>query len=264
MLHDPRLGIGGNKAPIAERLADEYEEVIASLDLLEERAAVAAEPNDDASLGVVSDLTKEVGTLLKRAETARTTEKEPFLAGGREVDAFFKPISERASKIKTALEKGATAYLRRKADEERAARQEEERRAREEAARKAREAAELERQSREAERAAAAEDAERIAADAERAREAADASRREAEAAAKAADAKAADHARTRGEKSTATLATFWNFEIVDLAAIPLDQLRPYIPRADIEKAIRAHIRIHKGAPIAGVRIFEDTQARVV
>ena len=253
--------IGDNLPPIKDRLGIEYEEVIASADLLAARAAAIEPPGDDASLGAIADLTKEVAALVKRAEAARVGEKEPFLAGGREVDAFFRQITDRLGKTKIALEREVATYLRRKQEEERQRRLEEERRAREEAARRLREAEELERRARdEANRRVA----EALQASADRAVDEAVNAEREARAAEKHVEAKAADMARTRGESSLATLTTFWTFEIVDLAAIPLEKLRPYIPRVDIEKAVRQHVRIHKDAPIPGVRIFEDTQARVV
>ena len=250
-----------NNPPIRESLALEFEEMIASLDLLAIKADSTTDPDSDKALGALSDLSKEIAALVKRAETARVGKKEPYLAGGREVDGFFKPLTDRAQALDTRLKRMATTFLRHKAEEERRIREEDARIAREEAARQMREA-----EAREAE-ARAERNADQAAmrqAESDRALDAAAVAERDANAADKAVAAKPAEHARTRGEASLATLATFWNFEIIDVAAIPLEQLRPYIPRADLEKAIRAHVRVLRSEPIPGVRIFEDTQARIV
>lgn len=277
-LVDPRLAIGGNNPPIKERLGDEFEELLATADNLVGRADATVDPTDDKTLGAASDLVKDIASLLKRTNGARESEKAPFLNAGREVDSFFMPIKERAEKAKVALERRVTAYLRRKADEERRQREEEERRARDEARRLFEEAQERDRQARAAEAEAARQKAEENKTAEAEARatqtthevqanlalqDAADAER-DANAAGRAAAAKPAELARTRGESSLATLATVWRFEITDINAIPLEQLRAFIPRADIEKAVRQHVRIHKDKRIAGVRIYEEAQARVV
>jgi len=80
----------------------------------------------------------------------------------------------------------------------------------------------------------------------------------------RAAQAKPADLARTRSSGSLSTLAQKFDHEIVDFEAIDLEVLRPYLPRADIEKAIRQFIRVNKDTKaLRGVRIFETTRANL-
>ncbi len=51
-----------------------------------------------------------------------------------------------------------------------------------------------------------------------------------------------------------------WDFEITDYEKIPLDNLRPYFKRDDIEKALRFAVK--QGArQIPGVRVFQNTKA---
>lgn len=143
-----------------------------------------------------------------------------------------------------------------------------ERRVRDENDRLAREARELqenkaralqeakERESREAEQRRLDDEARQRAAETDRAT----ASRLAAE---NAAAAKPADLARTRLGSGMATLRQEWDFEITDFANVDLGALRAFIPKADIEKAIRRHVAINKDqVPIAGVRIFDKTKTQ--
>lgn len=60
-------------------------------------------------------------TLRRQAETEHKTEKAPHLEAGRKVDAKYKPLVERASKMVTALKHAATQYLIAREAEKRAA-----------------------------------------------------------------------------------------------------------------------------------------------
>jgi hypothetical protein len=108
-------------API-ELSAVDRQEMLASMAWFESQATVIAAPNSDAELGTITDFVRTVGAFVKRMEKVRQAEKEPFLAGGREVDAFFKVIAERAMTIDKQIDKIVTPYLRHKANEMRAAR----------------------------------------------------------------------------------------------------------------------------------------------
>jgi len=234
------IGIGHNRAPLKDLLTDNYADIAARADELvaaTTRAPVSID-NDDTQ-GKVGDLIKMIGACVKRSEVARVSEKEPFLQAGREVDAFFKGISDTLEKTKRALESRVTTYLRAKADAERRRREEEEVRAREEADRLAAQAAT-------AKQLDAAIEAETVA--------------REAT---KAAEARPAEMARTRGDLgSVSTLRTVWDFEVIDYAGIPLDAIRPYIARSDLDKAIRGAVRSGL-RDLKGVRIFENSTAVV-
>ncbi|MCC8967890.1 hypothetical protein H8A95_37675, partial [Bradyrhizobium sp. Pear76] len=80
----------------------------------------------------------------------------------------------------------------------------------------------------------------------------------------RAAEEKPADMARTRATSGgLATLAQSFDFEITELGAVDLEALRSHISRADLEKAIRAYVRIHKDTvPLRGVRVFPTTSAQ--
>lgn len=237
-----------NRPPITEALADAYRSLKTEVEQIAERAnktprKIATEDDLDA----VGTLVKDVGALIRKVDDRRKTEKQPFLDGGREVDGFFATMTDRLDRIRQTFQKAADDHAREKAAAERRAREEEARRLREEEEQKRRDAEAAKRASTQERK---IDEAERLA---ERAAE--------AEAAARAS---AADLTRMRtGSGTLATAATEWTFEITDYEAIPLDRLRPYFKREEVEKAIRSLVRTHKGASaLPGVRVFEDVRAR--
>jgi hypothetical protein len=270
-IQSPVPGPGhNNPPPLRDRLASDYADMLAGIETLADRANHAPkEIGDDAALGPVSELVKDISAAAKRAEACRVDEKEPHLQAGREVDGFFKTATDRLSRMKTTLEGRVTTYLRAKADAERKAREEEERRrrdaervAREEADRKLREAEEADRLARmaAAQGAPVTANTDDALARAIAADEAAEQARRDADFAQRAAEARSADLARTRGAATLSTLRTTWEFEIVSEESIPLEKLRAFIPRGDIEKAVRAFVRAgHRDLP--GVRIYQAETA---
>lgn len=239
------------KSPLRARLETDHAPLLAEIAALAAKADRAPKTikNDD-DLSMVSDLAKATSGMLKRADTARTTEKEPYLVSGRDIDAFFKSAAERLDRIKAAMGQRATDYLRQKEAEERRKAEAEAAKAREVARKALEEAARAEAANRPTTAGRAMDKAEIAQANAERLE--------------RAAAAPAADLARTRSA-SGASLATpqkRWTFEIEDLGAIDLNALRPYLARADIEKALRTFVQ--KGnRSIAGVRIFEEAGAAI-
>lgn len=241
---------GDNKPPLKERLALDYQSLVDQAQAVAERAnALPKVIASDADLGPIGGVVKDARRLKSDAEAAHKTEKAPHLQAGRDVDAFFAIVTDRMKRVIDALEERATIWQR--------AKEAEERRRREEEARKLREEEEHKRQV--------------AAAEAERNRHTA-AAKKEAEAeqiadkaamAEAAAQAPAADLTRVRSDDgSLATTTTKWGSEIVDYDAIDLNQLRHHFARADVEKAIRAYVKVHRNSrPIAGVRIFADTRA---
>jgi hypothetical protein len=243
---------------------------------------------DEEDVGIARTAARALINAHKRAETTRVDVKQPYLDAERVVDSFFNQMKKRLFDMQTAIEKRGKQYLVKKEREEQARRDEEARLAREEEQRQreAARAAEAERQ-RIADAAAAAErlaqeardEETRKAAAAEAARLAneattqasqvlaattkADAASSQAVTAQRAADAPPADKARTRVGDGMATLERTYNFEIIDLQKVDLEQLRAYISRPDIEKAIRAFVRTHKDTrELAGVRIYADRDAQ--
>lgn len=239
--------------PLRERLAVDHEPILSRADeLLAALARVPAEI-DVETAGKASDYVKMIAATIKDLDRVRIGEKEPYLAGGRTVDGFFKAPVDKLEKAKREVEGRLQKHLRAVAEAERRRRDEAERAAREEA----------ERRRREAEEAAAriASEAQLDAAVAmERAAQqaAADAAR-----AAQQADAKAADLARTRSDYgSLATLRTSWAFKDMDRDALDLEALRAHLPTDALEKAVRSFIKAG-GRQLRGCTIFEAETAIV-
>ena len=175
--------------------------------------------------------------------------KDPYLTAEREIDGFFKTnFKERLDRISKAFQDLADEHQRAKAAEARAAAIAEANRLRAEEEKRL----ELQRKAEEAGRAAHA------AGHAAKADEAT-AKREEQEA---IAASSAADLTRQRFDSGTlATAKTEWAFiEFTDFRKVPLDVLRPYLKREDVEKAIRTAVKmgIHQ---IDGCRIEETTKA---
>lgn len=226
-------------------LKERADELLAAVDRV---PATLDETTHDRAAAFV----KQMKLHVKKVDESRTAEKEPYLEGGRTIDAWFKRLSDPVSAACKGVEAKITGFLRAKADAERRAREEEARKAREEADRRA---AEMRSQA----DLTAAVAAEETAAQAE-----------------KAATAKVADLARTRTAYGTmSTLRTVLEFEIVDHAAA-VRTLAGYIDADALAKAARAWLRDHKAeaellieaAPdaaehIKGVRLFHNQTARV-
>jgi hypothetical protein len=259
---DPRLGVGGNNPPtqaeiLREQLEIEAEALMKRRDeLLAAAERVPALIDNDELAGRVGDFVKQLTGAHKAAETARVAAKEPYLEETRVVDSLFRQITDPLARVKKAIEARLGVYLKQKADEER--------RQREEAARLAREKAEAEwRAAQEAEKARLAEQSKVSAETVIGHIDAAQQYENEADQLAAAAAAKAADLSRVRGDYgSVQSLRTTWDFRILDLDAIPLDKIRPYLPATAIETAIRGFVRAGHHE-LAGVHIFEKHSAAV-
>lgn len=253
--------LGDNNPPPDLLVGDALRETLhdANGDLLRRRDALleAAErvptiDSDDVA-GKVTDFIKQLAALHKAAEAKRTDAKEPYLEGGRNIDGFFKAITDPVSKAKVSVERRLTEYLRDKELRARREREEQERLAREAAARARAEAEEKA-------KALADERDLNAALEAEKAAETATADLVKAE---QAADVKAAELSRTRGEYgSVSSLRTAWVFDEIDREAIDLEALRFHLPTDALEKAVRSFIKAG-GRELRGTRIFETTAAVV-
>lgn len=239
-----------NDPPLKERLALEYQALVDEAGTIAADAeGVRKEVEDDKQLGVLGGVVIKAREFSKRADDARKAEKEPFLTAGRDIDAFFAVLTERMGNIMATLGRLATDYQRQK---EAKARQEREAAA---AALRAEEARQRELAEAEAAR-------NRPTAAARKTAVAEQTADRAAEAGA-AARAPAPELTRTRaGDGTLATTTTKWAAEIVDYDALDLNELRQHIARADVEKALRSYVKVNRDSrPLAGVRIFKDTQA---
>lgn len=244
--------IGHNNPPsLLETLAEEHCQLRHTVETLADKANHAPkEIADETDYAVLADLVKQSSVVLRDVDRARVTAKEPYLQAGRDVDTFFASLGDRLKRMKDVMTKRADDYVRRKRDEERRAREEEARKLREEEARQREIAARAAEANRPTAAAKAEDKAETFAARADQT---------------ESANVSAADLTRVRtAGGATASARTEWTFEITDWNAIPLDMLRPYMARPEVEKAIRSLIRIQKNAvTIPGVRIFEDVKASI-
>ena len=241
-----------NPPPLKEILAANYAHFTHEIEAIAERANKAPKAvKSDDDLDAVGVIVKDARAMAKRVDTARKDEKEPYLQAGRDVDAFFKALTERLDRIASVLEDRATEYQRAKAAEAR--------RKAEEEARKLREAEEAAR--RKAEEAAAAG----RAAIADRAEAKAETLADKAAEAERLAEARAADLARARGASGTlASAKTVTKVRIVDLALVQssMGPLGPYIDSEMIQKAANTWLRVTKGkGSIPGLEVYEDVRA---
>jgi hypothetical protein len=238
---------------LRDKLAEESGDLIRRRDdLLAAAGRIPAIDSDDIA-GRVSDFIKQLTALSKMAESKRTDAKEPYLEGGRNIDGFFKAITDPVGKIKIMIERRLTDYLREKEARERREREERERLARE-TAEKARREAEARA------RALADEQSLQAAIAAEKAAETASADLVKA---AQAAEARPAVLSRTRGEYgAVSSLRTQWVFDEIDREELDLEALRFHIPADGLEKAVRSFIKAG-GRELRGTRIYETTAAVV-
>lgn len=243
-------GPGHNKPPLQEVLTEQYKSFAEEIEKVAGRANEAPKRiKTDDDLDKVGVIVKDARELLKKVEAARKEEKDPYLKAGREIDAFFKKMTDRLDRISEALQERANEYQREKAAEARRKAEEEARRLREqeEAAR------------RKAEEAAAAGKAS-VAGRAEVKAELAAEKAAQAE---ELAQASAADLARVRGASGTlATAKTAQKVRISDWQSLNLNDLKPYIDREAVQKAANAWLRVTKGKErITGLEVYEDIKA---
>lgn len=266
---NPRAGIGHNEPPLEERIAMEFREALLTdkpdfLQRVEDSIAAVdrAHVEDDETLKRAGDLDKILRACEQRVTDTHKVVKQPYLDGGRAVDAEKNRFAGRITDARKTLGSMMSAFMAKREAAERAERQRiaDEQRAAEERARQAeREREEAERAAREAAANATSED-EREAA-AKRAAEA----REVAEAAmAEAALAPAAPVGRAEPVRSDAgaTISgrTVWNSEVEDYSKA----FRAVKGDAKVREAIDAAIarRVKAGdREIAGTRIWSTIQA---
>ncbi len=235
---------------LSKHLAEVYTLLLNNeIEPLAKRANAAPQKiTSDEDLKIWADIAVDARKLKQKIDTLRDNEKKPFWNAGKKVDAFFNPTIERAGRIFDAGEEKATAYDRQKKADARAAQEAETRRLAEEAA------------ARQAAAATAAEFGD-------------DAAAQEHTAAAAAADEQLTQaqneppqdvDTRVRSDSGTvASSKTEWKFEIADYAKVDLNALRAFIPPKEIDKAVRALLRIQKdAAKVEGIRFYEEDKAQ--
>ncbi len=282
---NPRERIGGNLSNDApdyarlevERLSNEYAILQTETvpNLLAEFGEIPETIPDDDVKGRVTSLIKRMRDATRRIDSFREVEKQPHYRRGQGVDQFFFALWDKIAKRDRTGRDGAADILQRRLTDydtrKLAEEQERRRKAAAEAERIAREAREAqekrereEREAREAaERARKPAKVEEKTAVADVAAQQASTARVEATVASAAAEeariatlARPADIMRRRGFDGTlSTMGTEKFAEITDRSALDLEKLRPYIPIAALETALRAYANGHGYSDDASVQI---------
>jgi len=288
----PLAVIGHNAPPISEQMKLGYEAL--AEDATKAEAGANALPNpvtsaDDVKL--YADHAKIIKGVISRTTAAEEKEKRPFMDALDAVRGHFgqftnkngtgkldKVLDGMRLRVKTWQDAEADRIKREAAEAARLKRLEEEAAmaaaakaaselAAQEAARKAAEAAANAPATALAQEQAPPPDPEPVVSASMQVMEHLDAADRAGHGARvfeKVAEAKPSDHVRTRSAVGggMATSGTFWDFEIIDLEAIPPASLWGFITDAEKTKAVAAFVRAHKNeTPLPGVRIFQNTRA---
>lgn len=214
----------------------------AQLSGMDERAPPA---DSEANANKISEAIRQCYEFEKVAEGIRVQEKEPYLQGGRSVDAYFKNLIDPIAKTKMRLQTKRTEYDIAVERAERQRREEEARIERERWAAAAKEAAEAIRNK------AAAEERAVVA-------------EQRAEEAVQATKATSADLTRTRTDSGVVTsLKTVWDFEIVTPKDVPRKFCTPEpgLIRAAVKAAVQPDGS--NTLEIKGVRIFQRKVSQV-
>lgn len=245
------VGPGHNLASTTDFLRDRFAGILTEVDALAERANKAREVLGEE--GVVSadeqrdpliQIGLDAGKLSKRIDATRLQTTEPLRNEVKETNTFFETLALRMDRVKTRFEEIVGAYDRKKRDEER---------------RKAAEAARL-----------AQEEADRKLAEAAAAQHGveSDVVLNEAIAAEERADrlvaqATTAGTGPTHTDVGTISSSAPWDFAVEDWNKVDVAELRDQFTVAEIEKAIRAHVRKFKNTrPLKGVRFFQNEKTR--
>lgn len=239
--------LGHNKPPADEAGAN-LSETNAGLSRLQQqllaRAAKAPKAiNSEKGAKDLAALVRELRETVGAFEAARVEQKEPYLAGGRAVDGYFKGLVKPLEQAMGRLSGVITAWQDRVEDERRRAAEKEAAEARKEAERLAKLAA----------KARASEEVQLQAA----------AAAQEFEEARDHATASSADLVRVSDEAGTITRKVAWVCEAWDRDSLDLEALRAYFTDAAIEQAIRGLIKTGQHE-LAGASIVEQKTAMVL
>lgn len=237
---------GHNRAPLDEVLAKDFAELAAEVErAVKVVTSTPAKIKDEADFAATGTLANRVKSLAKRIEETRKDETDPLFKAQKEIKAHFDALADQLDRALKPHLAAADDYTRAKAAEER--------RRREDEARKLREKEEAER------RKADETTNDNTAARAEGRAEALGAKAEKLE----SGQGSAADAVRTKtAGGGVATARTVWDFSVANYNDLDLNELRSFIPQAEIDKAIRSVVRIQKGnTTLKGVSVFEDTKA---
>jgi hypothetical protein len=245
---DAPAGMGHNNPPLQELLKSEFMALMDEVESLAKEANAAKAAVDDRGLNSDEDVLPliEIGKaatkLGPKIDKIRLERTQPLRDTVDQINRFFEPFRSRVDRIKS----GMAAKVGEHEAEQRA-----------KAKREAAEAARL-----------AQEDAQRKLEEAAAAQhsvmsdvvmnEAAEAEHRASRA---ALDATKAGSGPTKTDAGTVSQTAPWTFTVEDWDAIDLRELRDSFTVAEIEKAIRGHVRKHKNTkPLKGVKFYQEAR----
>lgn len=245
------VGPGHNLATTTDILRDRFANFLKQVDDLAADANKARESLGEAGV-VTADEQRDpmiaigikAGKLSKLLDDTRLATTLPLRTEVTETNSFFQTLADRMDRIKTRFEEIVGAYDRKKRDDER--------RKAAEAARLAQE--ESDRKLAEAQAAQGSVEADVIVNEAIVAEQRADRL---------AAAATSAGTGPTKTEVGTISSSAPWTCSIEDWSKIDITEFRDQFSAAEIEKAVRAHVRKFKDTrPLKGVRIFQEEKTR--
>lgn len=240
--------MGDNLPPLADRLQIEFSDILDTIQGLADKAnavkAVVDENgiNSDEDIVPMVEVGREATKLVSSLDRKKLDRTQPLRDDVATINEFFKTLIARVDRIKTAFAGKIDAYETAKKERQRREAAERARIAEEEAAAKLREA--------------------------EEARHSVmgdvilnEAAKAEQEAQMAATAAVKAGSGPTRTDAGTVSQSAKWAMEIIDSSKIPPDVIVAQLGLADIEKAMRAHVRQFRDTrPVPGVRIFQETK----
>mgnify|MGYP000695831413 CR=1 FL=1 len=231
--------LGHNMPPLAETLPIDHQSLIdEARDLLAAFERAPKEINDGDTAAKMTDFIKRMNRFVTRVDGTRKEVKQPFLDGGREVDAFFNGISDRLSPPIKSAKQVLGAYNA-------------------ELQRQERERAERERLAREAEAEAARKEAEAAMNDPGIDTAEAQEEMARAEAMKKEAEKVREETVRTKGAIAGSSTKIVLTVQSIDPTKVDLEALRPFLKEADLIKAANAYIRAGH-AELNGAVIVEE------
>lgn len=241
--------MGHNKPPselelLKERLEDKYEdEVFEWENLSDQKIPEVLETQDDA--GKLNEFVGAIKAFKSKVEKIHTTEKKPFLDGGRLVDQWKNDFVSKIDALINNAKIPMDAFLKKKAEDERI-----------------RQAAIAEKDRVEAARLAEEAKAHEDAGIHDTAQELMETANSKIVLAERIEDGKYLAPQKTRSNLGfTSSQTKKWAVEITALELVDLEKCRPYFTEAEILKALRGAVR-NGARQITGANIFEETDVK--
>lgn len=222
------------------------EKAVAELEA--EFAAIPPVIEDEDDLALATALAGKLIKAAKRCEEIKDEQNRPYLDASKLLNEHFKHgLQARCNAKKAALEAISTAFQRKKAAREQAARDATATAARKQAEEAAAKVTTAVKTGDVAAATIAVKEADSLTAFANKA--------------AAAAAAPVSSMGLVKTDAGAASLVDNWTFDDLDLDQIDLIALRPFFTRAAVEQALRAFIKSGR-REIAGARIFNDNKTR--